>query len=107
MNTKINRPAREVLKERGIEDPTMASILKTHRQCEELTQAQLAKKLKISVSHLSDIENKRKFVSIERAREFAKRLQQSESYFIMVVLRELLKRANCDYHIELRKSKAG
>lgn len=106
MSTKEFYTYEEIKKEFGLKDPTMASILKNYRQCEELTQAQMAKTLKISKSHLSDIENGRKFVSIERAMQFAKRLKYPESYFIHVVLREQLAKANCNYDIEIKERSA-
>lgn len=105
MSTK--KSAKEVLKSMGIPEPTFASLIKTHRQCEELTQAQLAKRLGISVSHLSDLENERKFVSIERAKYFARKLQEDERYYVFVVLRDLLRKADCDYEIELKLRKVS
>lgn len=106
MSTKEFYTYEDLKKIYGFKDPTMGSILKNYRECEELTQAQMAKTLKISKSHLSDIENGRKFVSIERAMQFAKRLKYPESYFIHVVLREQLDKANCKYDIELKKRSA-
>lgn len=106
MSTKEFYTYEDLKKKYGLKDPTMGSILKSHRECEELTQEKLAKTLKISKSHLSDIENGRKFVSIERAIEFAKRLKYPESYFVHVVLREQLEKANFKYDVELTKRTA-
>jgi transcriptional regulator with XRE-family HTH domain len=106
MTTNTYR-AKEALKRMGIKEPTFASLIKNHRQCEELTQLEMAKLLGVSVSHLSDIENERKFVSIERARTFAKKLKDSEKYFVLVTLRDQLRRAKCNFEIELKSKKAS
>jgi len=102
MSTKKFRSAKSVLEKQGAKQTTFGGLLKTHRLSEDMTLAEIAVLLKISVSHLSDIENGRKFVSIERAKEFAHRLEDNEKYFILVALRDLLRRAKCDYEIELK-----
>lgn len=102
MSIKKYKPAKKVLEGMGIEPVTFGALLRTHRLSEDLTLSELAHELKISVSHLSDIENGRKFVSIERAKEFAHRLKDSEKYFVLVAIRDLLKRADCDYEVELK-----
>lgn len=102
MTTKKHSSAKKILQSLGLKEMTFGKILKNFRQCEELTLAEMSKMLKISISQLSDIENERKFVSIERAKDFAIKLKQSEKYFVLVVLRDQLKRANCDYEIELK-----
>jgi len=102
MSTKNYRSAKSALEKLGTKQTTFGGLLKTHRLSEDMTLAEIAVLLKISVSHLSDIENGRKFVSIERAKEFAHRLEDNEKYFILVALRDLLRRAKCDYEIELK-----
>lgn len=102
MSTKNFRSAKSVLEGMGVKPTTFGNLLKTHRLTENLTLAEMSSLLKISISHLSDIEHERKFVSIERAKEFALRLKDSEKYFVLIALRDLLKRANCDYEIELK-----
>ena len=102
MNIKKVKSAKSVLEKLGSKQTTFGGLLKTYRLAEEMTLADMAAVLKISISHLSDIENSRKFVSIERAKEFARRLDDSEKYFILVALRDLLRRANCLYEIELK-----
>lgn len=102
MTTNRKESARKTLEKMGVKETTFASLMKTYRLTEDLTLAELSKRLKISVSHLSDIENERKFVSIERAKEFARRLGDSEKYFVLIAVKDLLKRADCHYEVELR-----
>ena len=102
MSIKKSKSGKKVLEEMGAKEISFGILLRTHRLAEGWTLSEMASLLKISVSHLSDIENGRKFVSVERAKEFALRLKDSEKYFVLVALRDLLKRANCDYEIELK-----
>jgi transcriptional regulator with XRE-family HTH domain len=102
MNTKKFKPAKHVLKEMGAGPITFGNLLKTYRLSEDLTLSEMSNLLKISISHLSDLENERKFVSIERAKEFAHRLKDSEKYFVLVAVRDLLRRADCHYEVELK-----
>lgn len=102
MSTKNKRSAMSVLEKLGAVETSFGGLLKTHRLSEDMTLAEMAVKLKVSISHVSDIENGRKFVSVERAKEFAHRLDDSEKYFILVALRDQLRRANCHYEIELK-----
>ncbi len=103
MSINKRESARRVLVKLGAQETSFASLIKTYRLSEELTLAELSKKLKVSVSHLSDIENERKFVSVERAKEFAKRLGDSEKYFVLVAIKDLLRRADCEYEVELKE----
>lgn len=102
MTTNRRKPAKKALEVLGASETTFASLLRTYRLSEELTLADLAEILKVSISHLSDIENERKFVSIERAKTFAKRLGDSEKYFVLVAVKDLLRRADCHYDVELK-----
>ncbi len=101
MSTRT-RPAKKALEAIGAKQVTFGHLLKTLRLSEELSQVTMANKLKISVSHLCDLENGRKFVSLERAKDFAKRLNENEKYFVLVAIRDLLNRAGCDYQVELK-----
>lgn len=102
MNIKKLRRAKVVLEEMGTPQTTFGVLLKTHRMSEDMTLSEMSEILKISVSHLSDIEHERKFVSLERAKDFALRLKDSEKYFILIALKDLLRRAKCRYEIELK-----
>jgi transcriptional regulator with XRE-family HTH domain len=72
---------------------TLAGILKTLRECDELSQQDFAAKLGISKQNLCDIEKNRKFVSSARAAVFATKLGYPPTYFIQRALQEELDRA--------------
>ena len=80
---------------------TLAEILKTLRQCDEISQQAFAAKLGLSKQNLCDIEKGRKFVSSARAALFAKSLGYPPTYFIQLALQEELNRAGVKLKISV------
>lgn len=72
---------------------TLGKLIESIRLGEELSQAAFAKKLKISRSHLNDIEKGNKAVSPERAAKFAKALGHSEERFVELSLQSIVNEA--------------
>lgn len=75
------------------ESETFGGLLKAIRIADGSSQEEFAVKLGMTKSHLSDIENGRKFVSIERAAKFAISLGYSVPIFIGMVMQEEINRA--------------
>jgi transcriptional regulator with XRE-family HTH domain len=75
------------------------TMLSAVREGEELSQADMARKLGISRSHLCDIEKGRKTVSPARAAEFARVLGLSEKQFVRVALQELVDEAGLNLQV--------
>lgn len=69
---------------------TIGRLIEAIRLGEDLSQADLAKKLKISRSHLNDIEKGNKAVSPERAARFARALRHSQERFVELALQSLV-----------------
>lgn len=69
---------------------TLGGVLESYRLGEEISQAEFAKMLGISPSHLCDIEKGRKIVSPERAAKFAKILDRSPELFVELSLQEMV-----------------
>ena len=67
---------------------TFGTLLKTIRECDELTQAKMARVLGTTKAHICDIEKGRKSVSPARAAKFAKRLGYSEKQFVRLALQD-------------------
>lgn len=78
---------------------TLPRLLVAQRQCEEMTQADFARLLGISKSHLSDIECGRKAVSPDRAARFARTLQLSEAQFVRLALQDIVDRAGLRFKV--------
>ena len=80
---------------------TFAIHLNNIRECDELSQVEFAKKLKISPSHLCDIIKGRKVVSPGRAAKFAKILGYSEHLFVQLALQAMLDEAGLKMSVSL------
>jgi len=83
---------------------TLGGAIKAIRLSDGHKQGAFAKKLKVSQSYLSDLENDRKEVSPLQARKFAVILKQSKSQFIRLALQDALSRQGLNYEIEVRKA---
>lgn len=71
---------------------TFGNLLKAHREGEEFTQVEMAKKLQLSKQALNDIENGRKIPSISRAVTLAKKLGILPELAVELVLQDQLRR---------------
>ena len=69
---------------------TLGGLLQSIRLSEEMSQAAFAKKLRISPSHLCDIEKGRKVVSPERAARLATILGRPQQQFVRLALQGLV-----------------
>ena len=81
---------------------TLGGFLEAVRLGEELTHPELAKKLKISKSHLNDIEKGRKAVSPDRAARFAKVLGYSQARMVKLALQDLVNRSRLKLHVDVK-----
>jgi len=71
---------------------TLANLLISIRQGEEMSQVEFAKLLKISRQYMCDIENGRRYVSPKAAAGFAKKLGYSPHQFVRLCLQDLVNR---------------
>ncbi len=78
---------------------TIAKILKSMRDSDEITQKDFAALLGISKQNLCDIEKGRKSVTPSRAAIFAQKLGYSPTVFIRIALQEELDRAGVKLQI--------
>ena len=80
---------------------TLGGLLESIRLSEDMFQAEFSKKLRISASHLCDIEKGRKVVSPERAARFAKILGRSQEQFVRLALQELVNEAGLKMKVDV------
>lgn len=85
---------------------TLGGLLAAIRETEQLTQAGLAQRLRVSKSHLCDIEKGRKTVSPERAARFARELGFSEEQFVRLALQQLVEIAGLHFRVALTAIRA-
>ncbi len=87
------------------EPVTLALYIRSLREAEGLTQQQFAEKLGISVQHLSNVENGRKQVSVERADAWARMLGFPEEMFVLLALQDQFERVGLQgYSISVEKA---
>ena len=97
---KSHVSARKYL-ERKVGPLTLGAALKSERLSREMTLTEFAYILGTSVQQLSDIEKGRRFVSAEKAAEFAKRIGDSAALFIELSLQDSMKRSGLRYRVRV------
>lgn len=80
---------------------SFGELLKSIRLSLELTQIEMAKKLKISKQELCDIEKGRKIVSLDRSILFAKKLKHSDKLFAKYVIEDQLRKSGLNLTVQL------
>jgi transcriptional regulator with XRE-family HTH domain len=105
MNTK--NKSKTILQSVAGESLSVGELLWSIRKGDELTMTSFAELLKISKSHLNDIEKGRKPVSPKKAASYANLLGYSESQFVRLALQEQLIRSDLNYEVEIFKKKGA
>lgn len=100
--TRSNAETRKFLEELIGGPLTLGGVIRNTRECDEMSQVDFAKKLGVSKSYLSDLENDRKAVSPKKAAEFARILEDSEKQFIRLALQDMFARQGLHYKVEVR-----
>lgn len=98
MITKLHTPADL---EKAIGPLTFGRVLKSWRQCEELSQKDLAKKLGVTPSTLADLESGRRIPSLKRAEKIAKKMGAMPQHWILLALQDYIKKSGVDYSIKI------
>ncbi len=101
MTTKKKSTTVKFLEELAGRPLTLGGLLESLRLAENQSQTRFAKILKISPSHLCDIEKGRKFVSPARAALFAKVLGRSEVQFVRLALQDELDRSGLNLKVHV------
>jgi transcriptional regulator with XRE-family HTH domain len=102
MDTKKKSQTIKFLEEIAGRSMTLGGLLESLRLAEEKSQTAFAKNLKISTSHLCDIEKGRKAVSPARAAQFAKALGRSEVQFVRIALQDELTRSGLRMKVSVK-----
>ena len=84
---------------------TFGKMIHSIRICDEISQSKLAEMTNISRSHLRDIEHEKRFVSIEKAIQFAKILGYSKTQFISMAIDDQHRAAGLPFVVELKKKR--
>ena len=102
MATKKKSAAIKFLENAAGRNLSLGGLLESLRLSEELSQIAFAKKLKISPSHLCDIEKGRKAVSAARAAHFAQALHRSQAQFVRLALQDEVQRSGLKLRVNVK-----
>ncbi len=84
---------------------TFARLLTSYRSSVDLTQVELAKRLKLSKANLCDLEKGRKIPSPARAHEIARSLKELPQYWVEVAIQDMLTSQKLSYVVKLEGDK--
>ena len=80
---------------------TFGRLLESHRLAEEVSQTNMAKKLKITRQKLNDFEYGRRFPSLGVAAEMAATLGEQPATWVSVVIEEMLREEDLEFKVTL------
>ena len=80
---------------------TFAKVLKAWRQCEEMPQKVLAKKLGVTPSTLADLESGRRIPSLQRAEKIAILMGAIPQQWVRLALQDYINKSGVDYTIKV------
>lgn len=101
MTTKAKSDARRFLESLRGGALTFGRMIASIRLADEIQQAELARRMKISRAHLCDIENGRRSVSVDRAAQFARVLGYSANQFVALAVEDQLRKAGLKVKVRL------
>ncbi len=77
-------------------------MIRALRQCDEISQTELAKKMGVTRAYLCDIEKNRHVPTIALALKLAKVMGYSHDQFISMAIQDQLKKAGVKMKVELK-----
>ena len=104
MSIKIKYGLKELERDFGI--MTFGRMLKNFREIEEYSQKDFAQLLEISPQRLNDFEKGRRLPDITSAVSFAKKLKDSESFFVQMLFQDYVRSANLKLDVKSVKRSA-
>ncbi|MBC7712308.1 MAG: helix-turn-helix transcriptional regulator [Rhizobacter sp.] len=104
MTIKIKYGLKELQRDYGI--MTFGRLLKNFREIDEYSQKDFAQILGISPQRLNDFEKERRLPDIASAASFAKKLKNSESFFIQILFQDYLRMAKIKLDVKVMKKSA-
>lgn len=98
-NKKIKYGSKQLEKNFG--PLTFGRLLESHRLAEEISQTDMAKKLKMTRQKLNDFEHGRRFPSLGAAADMAEALGEHAATWVSVVIEEMLREEDLDFKVTL------
>jgi transcriptional regulator with XRE-family HTH domain len=97
-----SKSARKVLEKLNSGPLTFGQMVRSIRETDEVTQDELASRLRVGKSFVSDVENGRRVPSAEKAVEWAKALGYPAHTFVRTVLQDQLNAASIKMTVDVR-----
>ena len=104
MSTKVKYGLKEL--ERDFGPLTFGRMLKNYREIAEYSQKDFAKLLNISPQRLNDFEKERRLPDISSVVSFAKKLKDSETFFVQILFEDYLRIENLQFDVKISKKSA-
>jgi len=104
MTTKKTMSAREVLKD--ILNYSFGEFVRDIRECDELSQTELAKRMRVSRQFINAVEKDKANVSLEMAIKIARALGYPYEAFVEICLNDMLRKSGIKKVVHL-ESKAA
>jgi transcriptional regulator with XRE-family HTH domain len=101
-NKKIKYGSKAIESEFG--PLTFGKLLTSYRLAEEISQTELAKKLKMTRQKLNDFESGRRSPSLNSVSKIATALNEHAPTWIAVVIEEMLRKEKLNYTVNLKVS---
>lgn len=98
-NKKIKYGSKQLEKNFG--PLTFGRLLESYRLAEEISQTDMAKKLKMTRQKLNDFEHGRRFPSLGAAADMAETLGEHAATWVSVVIEEMLREEDLDFKVTL------
>ena len=83
------------------EPMTLGNALRAIRETDEISQAELGRRIGATRSYVCDVEKGRKLVSAERAARLAEALGYSSTLFVQLALQDQLRDAGLDMEVKI------
>src|SRR5689334_19847434 len=104
MTTKKNMLAREALKE--VLDKPFGQFVRDIRNCDEMSQAALAKRMRVSRQFINAIEQNKANISLQMVMKIARALGYPYEAFVEIFLNDMLRKSGIKKVVHL-ESKAA
>lgn len=104
MTIKKTMPARKVLK--NIIESSFGEFVRDIRECDEISQTELAKRMLVSRQFINAIEKDKAHISLEMAIKIARALGYPYEAFVEIFLNEMLRKSGIKKVVHL-ESKAA
>ncbi len=82
-------------------NPSVGKLIRSLRECDEISQVELADRLKVSRQFLSDVEHDRKIVGVDFAKKLSKAMGYPVEAFLQPIINSQLKRAGIKCYVEV------